>query len=80
MNVDERLALAFKHVATTERLTVLIEQASLMVNGMKRIHDSDDELAPELGAALANLNDTVQALIRAHEFSVARLEVAAGNG
>ena len=48
------LALAFKHVATTERLTLLIEQATQMVNGMaSAIDESDDELAPELRTAIA---------------------------
>ena len=69
-----------QHILTTERLTVLIGQATHMVEGMGVIFDSDDELAPELGAALAGLNECVQALQRAHTFSKARLEVASGNG
>jgi uncharacterized protein with PhoU and TrkA domain len=79
-SIDARLALAFKHVATAERMTLLIEQAAQMVNGIKRIHESDDELAPELRTAIDSLDECVQALIRAHEFSVARLEVASESG
>lgn len=72
--------LAARHIATTERLTLLIEQATLIVEGMGRVFDADDELAPELGAAAAHLSEFVKALRRAHEFSKARLEVATNNG
>lgn len=76
----DELEVAIRHVLTTERLTVLIEQATLMVTGMRLLYDHDDELAPELAAALADLNGCVQALRRAHDFSKARLEVATSSG
>jgi len=75
-----RHELMVRHVRSTERLTLLIESATAMVEMMSEIFDDDDELAPELGAALAELSDCVAALRRAHEFSKARLEVATGNG
>ena len=77
---SDPLELAMRHVLTTERLTVLIGQATGMVEGISRVFDDDDELAPELKAALEALSETVQALRRAHTFSKARLEVVTGNG
>lgn len=80
MMTGDPLELAIRHVLTTERLTVLIGQATAMVQGISHVFDDDDELAPELKAALESLNETVQALGRAHAFSKARLEVVTGNG
>jgi hypothetical protein len=77
---SDPLTLAIRHVLTTERLTVLIGQATAMVEGISHVYDDDDELAPELKVALEGLNETVQALGRAHDFSKARLEVVTGNG
>jgi hypothetical protein len=78
--MSDPLEMAVKHVLTTERLTVLIVQATSMVEGMGQINDTDDELAPELRTAVLALQECVGALRRAHDFSKARLEVATGNG
>lgn len=78
--MNDPVSLQIMHITTTARLTVLIEQATVMVEGMGRVHDDDHELAPELHAAMVALGECVHALRRAHDFSKARLEVATGSG
>ena len=76
---DDQVGLAIKHCVSTTRLELLVNQATGMVNGLGALVEGDPEVGPEVQTALAGLNEVVQALARAHDFSKARVDVHLGH-
>lgn len=70
--LDAILTEALRYTATGEKLTFAIRALKLPADMLVSLVESDSELAPEIGAAAANLTAVVEALERAHEFVLAR--------
>lgn len=76
---DEQVVAGLTHVLTTDRLRALIVQASGMVEGVGLVVESDPDIKPEMRTVLASLQEAVEAMRRAHQFSQARAEVQLGD-
>lgn len=65
-----------QYIEISERLLGAAELSTFLVQQVGRIAKVDNELAPELLAAVEALGQAQEALTRAHTFVATRLEVA----
>ena len=79
MYTDEQVVTAITHCVTTTRLEHLVNQATEMVNGVGALAKTDPDVKPELQTVLDGLTEVVLALLRAHDFSKARVDVRLGD-
>lgn len=64
--------------ASAEAIASLMPIITLACEQAKRLSESDSDLLPELRAAVDHLAEASRALVRAHEFASARLDVRLG--
>lgn len=67
---------AMQAVRAAEVLTSAVSTIAPVVAALARVVENDDELRPEVEAAIAPLRETVAALERAGQFAVARYDVS----
>lgn len=75
---DNPLADVVAYVQVSERLSNCLVQSTHLVNAMRAAYEADESIAPELQTAVKLSGELVEALVRAHKFAEARLEVALG--
>lgn len=67
---------AIKYAQTGERLRAAMGSLASPVAALTDLHELDEELEPELVAALEKLGEVMDALTRAFDFVTARFDVA----